>query len=119
MANPGENDALRAAIGALRVHGVVPGALAPLREARETALRAAQDQVEQEVDAWSLSANPDVVPGLRTHLGQHFDEIERLIGDENSPVGIDAKKTHVLILHKLISLDRRLAELEERIRERG
>ena len=50
---------------------------------------------------------------------QQYAEIEKLIRDDTSPVGIDAKKTHVLILHKLMSLDRRLAELEERIRQRG
>jgi len=46
---------------------------------------------------------------------QRYAEIEALIRDESSPVGIDAKKTHVLILHKLMVLERRLAELEQRI----
>ena len=50
---------------------------------------------------------------------QDYAEIEKLIGDETSPVGIDAKKTHVLILHKLMTLERRLIELEERIRQGG
>ncbi len=48
-----------------------------------------------------------------------YAEIERMIRDESSPVGIDAKKTHVIILHKLMTLDRRLAELEERVGARG
>lgn len=42
-----------------------------------------------------------------------YDAIARMIADESSPVGIDAKKTHILILHKLMELDRRLARLEE------
>ena len=42
-------------------------------------------------------------------------EIEALIADAASPVGIDAKKTHVLILHKLISIEERLSALEEKI----
>ena len=41
-----------------------------------------------------------------------YDRIERMIEDAKSPVGIDAKKTHIIILHKLISLERRLARLE-------
>ena len=40
-------------------------------------------------------------------------ELEELIGSEDSPVGIDAKKTHVLILYKLHEIERRLAALEE------
>ena len=42
-------------------------------------------------------------------------ELESLIGSEASPVGIDAKKTHVLILYKLQEIERRLVELEERL----
>jgi len=42
-------------------------------------------------------------------------EIERLIGSDESPVGIDAKKTHVLILFKLQELERRFTALEERL----
>lgn len=35
------------------------------------------------------------------------------ISSDTSPVGIDAKKTHVLILHKLFEIERRLARLEQ------
>ena len=45
-------------------------------------------------------------------------EIERLIGSDESPVGIDAKKTHVLILFKLQELERRLIAFEERLTEK-
>ena len=38
-----------------------------------------------------------------------YDEIAKAIESPDSPVGIDAKKTHVLILHKLIEID---ADLE-------
>lgn len=41
-----------------------------------------------------------------------YAEIEELIASSDSPVGIDAKKTHVLILHKLASIERRLERLE-------
>jgi len=39
-------------------------------------------------------------------------EIEELISSDTSPVGIDAKKTHVLILQKLLEIERRLARIE-------
>jgi hypothetical protein len=41
-----------------------------------------------------------------------YRELERLIASDASPVGIDAKKTHVLILHKLTQIEARLARLE-------
>ena len=41
--------------------------------------------------------------------------ITREIASDASPVGIDAKKTHVLILHLLIQLERRLAAIERRL----
>jgi len=41
--------------------------------------------------------------------------IGREIASADSPVGIDAKKTHVIILHKLEEIERRLAALEERL----
>ena len=45
---------------------------------------------------------------------EEYERIAALIGDETSPVGIDAKKTHILIIHKLNSIEQRLARLEER-----
>ena len=41
-----------------------------------------------------------------------YGEIEELIASEDSPVGIDAKKTHVIIIHKLLQIEERLAKLE-------
>ena len=43
-----------------------------------------------------------------------YRRIEELIASDDSPVGIDAKKTHVLILHKLMEIERRLSQLEEK-----
>lgn len=43
-----------------------------------------------------------------------YTSIAELIGSDASPVGIDAKKTHVIILHKLIEIERRLAKLEQK-----
>lgn len=42
-----------------------------------------------------------------------YGEIEELIASEDSPVGIDAKKTHVIIIHKLLQIEERLANLEQ------
>jgi len=44
------------------------------------------------------------------------DRIESEITNPDSPVGIDAKKTHVMILHKLEQIEKRLDEMEKRVR---
>ena len=43
-----------------------------------------------------------------------YEAIEKLIGSEESVVGIDAKKTHIIIIHKLMEIERRLKALEEK-----
>ncbi|HNP19771.1 MAG TPA: hypothetical protein PKL31_15135 [Fulvivirga sp.] len=43
---------------------------------------------------------------------KEYQEIEKMIGDSNSVVGIDAKKTHIIIIHKLMQIEKRLAALE-------
>lgn len=43
-----------------------------------------------------------------------YRELEATIASADSPVGIDAKKTHILILHKLMEIERRLERLERR-----
>jgi len=40
-------------------------------------------------------------------------KIEKVIANADSPVGIDAKKTHIIIIHKLLEIEKRLAKLEE------
>jgi hypothetical protein len=44
---------------------------------------------------------------------EDYRRIEQLIASDASPVGIDAKKTHVLILHKLTEIEKRLSALEQ------
>ena len=46
-----------------------------------------------------------------------FASIEREISSDTSPVGIDAKKTHIMILHKLQEIDERLRRIEARLDE--
>ena len=41
-----------------------------------------------------------------------YKEIEELISSDDSPVGIDAKKTHIIIIHKLMQIEKRLDALE-------
>jgi hypothetical protein len=48
---------------------------------------------------------------------QEYQEILDQIKDDDSPVGIDAGKTHVLILQKLLRIERRLEALEMRFFE--
>ncbi|MCZ6756315.1 MAG: hypothetical protein O7E49_13460 [Gemmatimonadetes bacterium] len=45
-----------------------------------------------------------------------FDEIAALIHSDDSPVGIDAKKTHIIIIHKLRQIEQHLAAL---VRQQG
>ena len=46
-----------------------------------------------------------------------YEEIAKLIHSDTSPVGIDAKKTHILILNKLQELNDRMERLEQHIRK--
>lgn len=43
---------------------------------------------------------------------EDYQRLSRLIASDDSPVGIDAEKTHVMILHKLEQIEARLARLE-------
>ena len=45
-------------------------------------------------------------------------EIANVITSPDSPVGIDAKKTHIIIINKLVEIAKRLAKLEEGSKER-
>ncbi|MDH4058869.1 MAG: hypothetical protein OEU76_08890 [Cyclobacteriaceae bacterium] len=45
-----------------------------------------------------------------------YEEIAKEISSDESPVGIDAKKTHVLILNKLHEISDRLDRIEQRLR---
>lgn len=44
-----------------------------------------------------------------------YDRIAREIKSADSPVGIDAEKAHVIILHKLMALERRLDRIEKQL----
>jgi hypothetical protein len=55
--------------------------------------------------AWDAAAVPE----------RDYAAIADALASADSPVGIDAKHTHVLILHALDRIERRLAELERRL----
>jgi hypothetical protein len=44
-----------------------------------------------------------------------FDAIANEIHSDQSPVGIDAKKTHIIILDKLLQLEERLKQIEAKL----
>ena len=46
---------------------------------------------------------------------EEYERLEKLIANDQSPVGIDAKKTHILILHRLATIEERLRQLEDRL----
>jgi hypothetical protein len=41
-----------------------------------------------------------------------YDQIAEMIHSDSSPVGFDAKRTHVYIIHMLQNIERRLDALE-------
>jgi hypothetical protein len=43
---------------------------------------------------------------------KEYKEIEQMIANSESVVGIDAKKTHIIIIHKLMEIEKRLIALE-------
>jgi hypothetical protein len=44
-----------------------------------------------------------------------YQEIERRIASDSSPVGIDAKETHIIIIRKLLEIESRLDHIERRL----
>ncbi len=48
---------------------------------------------------------------------KRYEQIAADIHSDTSPVGIDAKKTHILILHMLQQLEARLERIEKQVDE--
>ena len=46
-----------------------------------------------------------------------YEAILNEIAKADSPVGIDAQKTHIIILHKLIQIENRLTAIEQKLEE--
>lgn len=75
-----EYDALRRALARLGDIGIVPAAATALDSTLQNTRSLLRDAVLAEVSAFSESGNPDVVPELDGHGGEHIDEIRRLFG---------------------------------------
>lgn len=73
--------------------GVIPGAAAALENSTGQAGRALREAVLAEVPAFAASGNPEVLPGLERHAGEHIGEIRRLFaGGETG--SFDFVKSH-------------------------
>lgn len=46
---------------------------------------------------------------------EQYREIEAMISSDESVVGIDAKKTHIIIIQKLNELEKRLDRIEQKM----
>jgi hypothetical protein len=46
---------------------------------------------------------------------EEFQQIEQVISSDESVVGIDAKKTHIIIIHMLKEIQNKLDDLESRL----
>jgi len=65
----------------LRAYGIVPAIAASLAEGQTSIARDLQQCVIEQVDAFSNSANPDVLPELQQHLEALVSEVCRLLSD--------------------------------------
>lgn len=46
---------------------------------------------------------------------KELEKIEQAIASDESVVGIDAKKTHIIIIHMLNEIQQRLNQIEEKL----
>ena len=79
MSLAAHNQVLNLSIDALQAHHVVPAIATPLRQESAVIAQDLQERIIEEVDAFSSSANPDVVPELRRHLEELVSELCRLL----------------------------------------
>jgi hypothetical protein len=73
------SQAIEQSIAALRSHGVVPAIAPALRQGAGAMSADLLKRVIAEVEAFSSSANPDVLPELQQHLEQLVAEVCRLL----------------------------------------
>ena len=46
---------------------------------------------------------------------EDYDRILKEIESDTSPVGINAKHAHIIIIHKLLEIDKRLTRIEQEL----
>ncbi len=71
--------ALRQSLAKLSELGVVPHVAAALETQRGDVARALQETIVAEISAFTASGNPDVLPDLNRHAGEHIAELRRLL----------------------------------------
>ncbi len=49
---------------------------------------------------------------------KEYERIGDMIHSDQSPVGIDAKKTHILIIHMLEEMNARISKIEKKLEAR-
>ena len=79
MADGIQNEALQSAIRGLREHGVVPAISTALGESAAGIARTLEQRILTSIDAFSSSANPDLLPELKQHLDELVAEVCRLL----------------------------------------
>jgi hypothetical protein len=75
-----DHQALRQVLALLTKTGVIPRAAAALDSSMQTVASTLRDAVLAEIPAFSESGNPEIIPGLDQHTGEHIQEIRRLFG---------------------------------------
>jgi hypothetical protein len=73
-----EPTALAEVLARLASMGVVPHAAASLADSMQGLGSALRDAVLAEVPAFAASGNPDILPVLARHTGEHIEELQRL-----------------------------------------
>ena len=48
-----------------------------------------------------------------------YGDIEELITSDDSPVGIDARKTHIIIIHELLQIEEWIERLARQVAGKG
>jgi hypothetical protein len=75
-----ERQALCQVLALLAKTGVIPRAAVALGNSMQTVASTLRDAVLAEIPAFSTSGNPEIIPGLDQHAGDHIQEIRRLFG---------------------------------------
>jgi sugar diacid utilization regulator len=80
-------------VDALQKHGVVPAISAPLRKGATAISGELLQRVIDEVEAFSSSANPEVLPELQDHLVKLVSEVCRLL-DQSGAGDLEFVRSH-------------------------
>ncbi|MEZ5932321.1 MAG: helix-turn-helix domain-containing protein [Alphaproteobacteria bacterium] len=84
---------LRQVLVTLGKAGVIPHAAGALGDAIGEAAAALREAILAEVPAFQTSGNPEILPDLEQHVGDHVREIHRLLGG-GTLGGFDFVRTH-------------------------